>query len=88
MACQYCSTINRLCFWGPRPEAGWKRPVLLLCSVAIVAGCSWVLWQFGSRPDAFLLLILSACIAGVGGLGILVCIHGCNACVARLFGEV
>lgn len=88
MLCPYCSIVNRLCFWGPRPDAKWKRPILLLSAVVIGAGCSWVIWQFRSRPDALVLLMLAAFFVAVAALSILVSIHGCNACVARLFGEV
>jgi hypothetical protein len=88
MPCAYCKTVNRLCFWGPRQEARWKRPILLLCSITLALGFGAICWLFRSRPDALMLLVLSASLALAGGLGALVSVHGCDACVARLFGEV
>jgi hypothetical protein len=88
MPCVYCNIVNRLCFWGSRPEAAWKRPILFLLSVVTVVGSSWVLWAFRSRPDAFILLVLAGAFVMVGALSVLVSIRGCNACVARLFGEI
>lgn len=88
MPCAYCKTVNRLCFWGPRAEAGWKRPVLLLCSLILALGFGALIWLFRDRVDALHFLVLAGIIALAGIIGIFVSLRGCNACVARLFGEV
>lgn len=88
MSCAYCKTVNRLCFWGPRREASWKRPVLLLCSLALALGFGVLSWMLRSRPDAVLFLLLAVPLTLAGVFGAAVSVRGCNACVARLFGEV
>ena len=86
--CSYCKVINKICFWGPRPEAMWKRPALLLFSVLLVVGFGVLAWWLVQRPDNGLIVILSSLLSLVGALGVAVSMRGCNACVARLFGEV
>ena len=87
-ACPYCKIVNTLCFWGPRPYARWKRPTLFFASVLLTAGFGALAWWMLQRPGNGLTVVLSGLLALVGVLGVAVALHGCNACVARLFGEV
>jgi len=87
-ACPYCKTVNTLCFWGPRPYAPWKRPALFVTSVLLAAGFGALAWWLFQRPGNGLIITLSGLLALGGILGVAVSRHGCNACVARLFGEV
>jgi len=87
MPCPHCKTVNTLCFWGPRSEARWKPPLLFVCSLALVGGFGWLLWHFRGRTDAELYLALTTFLVLMGCLGLLVSVHGCRACVARLTGE-
>lgn len=87
-ACPYCKAINTICFWGPRPEAKWKRPALLVVSVLLAVGFGVLAWWLVQRPDSVAIAIISGLLSLAGALGVAVSTHGCNACVARLFGEV
>lgn len=88
MPCAYCKTVNALCFWGPRREAAWKRPVLLAICIPVVFGLGWLVWHFGKRADALFFIAFAVFFIFVGALGILVGVRGCGACVARLLGEL
>ena len=87
MGCRYCSVVNAVCFWGPMPEKRWKRPGLLVVSLLLGGGFSIALaltWSNGIHPlvAALVVALVSACL-----LGVLVALKGCDACVARLFGN-
>lgn len=86
--CIYCKPVRRIAFWGPRPEAGWKRPVLLLSSVVLGGGFAWLTWLLHGDPRYTYFPLLSVPLGALGLLGLLVSINGCNACVARLTGEM
>ena len=86
--CSYCKTVNTLCFWGPRREAKWKRPVLLILGVIMAAGCGSLAWLSYTRGTTPAFTLLGSALAFVGLLGALVAAHGCAACVARLLAEV
>ncbi len=86
MPCHFCGVVNTISYWGPRPVKSWKRPVLLLISVPILAGgfaFAWVMFQQQSIAGAVLgLFVLAA-----GACGIVISLFGCDDCVARLFGD-
>nr|AGY30851.1 hypothetical protein [uncultured bacterium] len=86
--CSYCKVVNTVCFWGPRPEATWKRPVLILCALPFAFGIPALLWHFWGRPDSALLWLLGIPLFLLAILGLLVGASGCSACVSRLFGEL
>jgi hypothetical protein len=86
MPCHFCGVVNTICYWGPRPVKSWKRPVLLIGFVPVLAGCfayAWVMLQHQSIPGAVLGLFLLA----AGACGIVISLFGCDDCVARLFGD-
>lgn len=86
--CAYCRIVNTICYWGPRPEAKWKRWTLLVCSLpfalcipALFLASDWREAGIGVSALFSLLFIM-------GAMGIIVAFHGCNACVARFFGGI
>ena len=87
MRCYFCKVINTLCFWGPRPEMRWKRPWLFaICAVSLTVLMVAVSM---SREESFLVSYLfGPFLIAISLLGIVVSIGGCDACVARLFGEL
>lgn len=87
-ACMYCKPVQRIAFWGALPEARWKRPVLLLLSVLLGGGIAWLTWRLHGDPKYTYFPLLSVPLAILTFLGLLVSINGCNACVARLMGDV
>lgn len=88
MRCSYCTVINKLCFWGPRPEKGWKRPLLFIASVLLGGGFGFLLWLLWGHENYFFFAALAIPLVTGSILGLVVSIQGCNACVSRLFGEV
>ncbi len=86
--CTYCGIVNGVCFWGPYPEAHWKRPVLLLCAVLLLAGTATLFWLFHDNKNVTVLYVLGIPLAMLATLGLLVAARGCDACVARMFGSV
>jgi len=83
----YCKPVNRIAFWGPRQEAGWKRPILFLSSLLLAGGFAYLTWSLRGDPNYAYFPLLSVLLAVLGLLGLLVSLNGCNACVARLVGE-
>ena len=75
------------CFWGPRPEARWKRPVLLVISAGLTASIAALLWVCLDRADSGPLYLLGVPMLALSVLGLFVAIWGCATCVARLLGE-
>ena len=88
MTCPYCPTVNKLCFWGARPERPWKRPVLLVLALLLSGGSGALLWMLRDRPNYLLFAAVGGLFLMASILSVLVALHGCDACVARLFGEV
>lgn len=86
--CVYGRVVNRLCFWGPMPEANWKRPLLLISSIPLLAGLPTLFWVFRDHKDAAVLYILGGFIFAVALLGFMVGLNGCRACVARMAGSI
>lgn len=41
--CVYGRIVNTPCFWGPMPEATWKRPLLLISAIP----CHGIPWAIG-----------------------------------------
>ena len=88
MSCSYCTVVNKLCFWGPRPEKEWKRPSLFLGSLLLCGGFGYLLWLLLGHENYFFFAVLAVPLVAGSVLGIVVAVRGCNACVARLFGEI
>jgi len=86
--CACCKVVNTICFWGPRPEARWKRPVLVLCALPFVFGIPVLLWHVRGHADKAFLWLPCIPLFLLAILGLVVGIRGCNACVARLYGEL
>jgi hypothetical protein len=86
--CPYCKVVNAICYWGPRPYAKWKRWVLLACAVPFAVSVPAALWLFGWTEVDMGTSALLAPLFLLGILGVLVATHGCDACVARMFGEL
>ena len=86
--CSYCNIVNKVCFWGPRPEANWKRPLLILCALPFTFGILTLLWLFRDRPDSVYLWLLGIPLFLLAILGLFVGVSGCSACVSRLFGDL
>jgi hypothetical protein len=90
--CQFCSLVTTVAFWGPRPQRSWNRPVMLVLSLVSTAGFGSLLWIFRARwmpwgrQDLSLGLLLLVVL--FSALCLLVSIRGCDACVARLFGDL
>jgi len=83
--CRLCRVVPVICFWGPRPEKRWKRPGLFAASVLITLLGAVVFAP--NLPAAIVLYALFGFILAVGIFGIVVSVFGCNACVARTFGD-
>lgn len=92
LPCPYCRTVNTLCFWGPRPQARWKRPALGLTSLLINIGLLvlFIMLTAGWSTDSmmFLFLLLAVLFWLASCLGVAVALFACDACVARLWGNV
>jgi hypothetical protein len=86
--CPYCRVVNKVCFWDAGPQANWQRHVLLMCVCPFVFGVPILLWVFREQPNAFVLWLLGGILFSLALLGFVVGCRGCNACVARLFGEL
>jgi hypothetical protein len=87
MRCYFCKLINTLCFWGPRPELRWKRPWLFAISAVSLTVLTVAVSM--SRSESFLVFyVLGPFVIAMSILGIVTSIGGCDACVARLFGEL
>jgi len=60
----------------------------LFCALPFVIGIPYLLWVFWERPNTGALWLLGVPLFLASVLGILVGFRGCNACVARLCGEL
>lgn len=86
--CPYCKLISFLCFWGPRKATPGNRIWLFLLSLLFTVLLLRLCWLIEDLDDfagyqlALLPFVLMA------ALGLLVALHGCKACVARLFGNL
>jgi hypothetical protein len=87
-SCAYYSIVNRLCFWGPRREAEWKRPVLLACAIVLAGGVGGLFWLFRNHEDLIAFCIFAAPLFAIGVFGAMVSVNGCKACVARMCGDL
>ena len=86
--CACCSIVNRVCFWGPLPQRGWKRPLLLLSVVPFLLGIPALFWFFHAHENVGVLYFLGALLLVMGVLGLLVGLRSCDACVARFAGTL
>jgi hypothetical protein len=86
--CSYCKVVNTLCLWDPLPPASWKRPVLVLCALPFFIGVPFLFWISWGHQETGALWLLGIPLFLLSGLGLLVAVSGCNACVSRLFGEL
>lgn len=86
--CVYGRIVNKLCFWGPMPEATWKRPLLLLAALPILAGLPAVFWASRDHKEAAVIYLLGGFLFALALLGFMVGINGCRACVARMLGSI
>ncbi len=90
MNCKFCKPVNMICFWGPRKEAGWKRPILLVCSLGFALGIGAILWLttfHATGPELVLVVLPALPFSLLSVAGLVVALAGCDACVARLLGE-
>src|SRR5262245_44458622 len=88
-SCRLCRPIGIICFWGPRPARKWKRPVLFVISIPILLLGAVVFFlppQY-TPLELLPLYVLSGFVQFIGLLGLIVSLLGCNACVARTFGD-
>jgi len=86
-SCSCCQVVQFIAFWGALREAVWKRPVLFIFSLALGAGFAFATWVQLSKGESGVSIFLSALLAALGCLGVVVALKGCNACVARLLGS-
>jgi hypothetical protein len=87
VACRYCRLVGTLCSGAPRPYAPRKRQRLIAGSLFFVLALPALGWALHGEPaHNFVGAIIDLGFA-LSGLGLLVGLRGCNACVARLFGE-
>ena len=83
--CKLCPLVARFDRGERRPERKWKRPGLFIASALIAALAAYVL---AAKSGSFLpMYALWGALLLVGGFGIAISIFGCNACVARVFGD-
>jgi hypothetical protein len=87
MPCACCNTVNSVCFWGPRTERPWKRPLLFLLALCFAVGGCALLWMLRDRPNYGMFVLIAAPLTIAAVLSMYVALAGCNACVARLLGE-
>ena len=85
--CQFCPVVAKIAFWGPRPVRSWKRPVLFVFALAIllVSGALIVIVPGPLSPFTWFGFVVLALVCI---LGLSTSIKGCDACVARLFGDL
>jgi hypothetical protein len=85
--CVYGGIVNRLCFWGPMPEATWKRPLLITSALFFLVGIPALFWATRHHHDAAD-YVLGGFLFSVALFGLMVGINGCDACVARMAGSI
>lgn len=86
-ACRYCKVVNKLCFWGPRPEADWKRLAIILCALPFLLGIPGLLFLLRRHQDIVALWLIGLPLFLLAAFGVVLSLKACNACVARLFGD-
>jgi hypothetical protein len=86
--CPYGGIVNILCFWGAMREATWKRTLLVVCAIALVGMFLPLFWIHRHDNGMVGTWILGGFLVTLGLLGIMVAINGCDACVARLCGNI
>lgn len=87
--CAHCWWINKLCFWGSRPPAQWKRPALLAVSLlGVVLACMSIVSYLLDAGDYFGMLFAVLVLGTLSWLGLIIGARGCDACVARLMGNI
>jgi hypothetical protein len=86
--CAHCWWINKICFWGHRQQARWKRPALFVVSLLGAAlTCMTVLsYMLGAQDyfGMFAMLVLGM----LSSLGLIIAVRGCDECVTRLMGNI
>jgi hypothetical protein len=87
MPCRFCGIVNTICYGGPRPVKSWKRPVLLVVSLPILAGGGAFGWVMFFSKASIVGAVLGLFVLAMGACGIVISILGCDNCVARFFGE-
>ena len=76
--------VHKVCPWGPRPAARWKRPVLFLLSLLGLTICGGIIFLMRQQ----LILVLATTVVLYCGIGLLVSLFGCKACVAQMLGDL
>jgi hypothetical protein len=69
------------------PQKAWKRPALRTFSLVLGSMLTAALWVLWSYEQGLLVIALGILMILILILGVLVSFKGCDACVARLFGD-
>ena len=87
--CAHCGWVDKLCFWGHRAPASWKRPALVLVSsLGVMITCMPFVSYLLGENDYFGMAFAVLTLGTLSGLGLLIGAHACDACVARLLGKI
>ncbi len=86
VACRYCRLVDTLCDGKERPYAPWKRRLLITGSLFFVLALPPLDWALHAEPAHRFVCAIADLGFALSGLGLLVGLRGCNACVARIFG--
>lgn len=85
MNCACCRVVNTICYWGERPQAKWKRPLLFILSILLIL-FSLLPWFLENAQLIHFLLF--GIIFLIAVMGLVVSLFGCDACVARCTGDI
>ena len=84
MACK-THRLVKLMPWDGGPVKAWKRPLLLVLSIPLLALGIYVMWWI--REPGMVAWILAVLVTGLAALGLFASTVGCDKCVARMFGK-
>src|ERR1700745_551032 len=74
--CAHCGWIATMCFWGHRPPARWKRPVLMVVGLLGVAlACIPVFSSVLGTPDYVGLALAIPVLGTLSLLGLFIARH-------------
>ncbi len=87
-ACPTCRMVRKIGVWGPFKVAAWKRRALLLLSSWLILGLSALAVFFVAPSGASWQWFVVVPMLGLGVLGFVVGLRGCEDCVSRVFGGI
>ena len=87
--CAHCWWTKKVCFWGHRAPARWKRPALLVVSLLGVALTCMTILSYMLGAEGFYFGMFAVLVLGtLSWVGLIIAARGCDTCVARLIGNI